>query len=97
MAARFAIPGHGVTGFRVEGIDGRALGRIHSVVGYSDEAIDLFVAEGLEFVGAQPDAGEFLEIVTLSPDAMLEALDKGGITDAKTVAALMLYMRLRSR
>jgi len=73
------------------------LGRIHSVVGYSDEAIDLFVAEGLEFVGAQPDAGEFLEIVTLSPDAMLEALDKGGITDAKTVAALLLYMRLRSR
>ena len=73
------------------------LGRIHSVVGYSDEAIDLFVAEGLEFVGARPDAGEFLEIVTLSPEAMLEALDKGEITDAKTVAALLLYTRLRSR
>ena len=42
------------------------LGRIHSVVGYSDEAIDFFIAEGLTFVGAQPDVGEFLEIVTLS-------------------------------
>ena len=29
------------------------LGRIHSVVGYSDEAIDFFVAEGLTFVGAR--------------------------------------------
>ena len=73
------------------------LGRIHSVVGYSDEAIEIFIAEGLEFVGTRPDAGEFLEIVTLTPDAMLEALDKGEITDAKTVAALLLHTRRRSR
>ena len=73
------------------------LGRVHSVVGYSDEAIDFFVAEGLTFVGTRPDVGEFLEIVTLSPDAMLEALDRGEITDAKTVAALFLYTRRRSR
>lgn len=73
------------------------LGRIHSVVGYSDETIELFVAEGLTFVGAQPDVGEFLEIVTLDVDAMLDALDKGEITDAKTVAALLLYVRWRAR
>ncbi len=73
------------------------LGRIHSVVGYSDEAIDFFVAEGLTFVGAQPDVGEFLEILTLGVDAMLAALDKGEITDAKTVAALLLYVRQRPR
>jgi ADP-ribose pyrophosphatase len=73
------------------------LGRIHSVVGYSDEAIDFFVAEGLTFVGAKPDVGEFLEILTLGVDAMLAALDKGEITDAKTVAALLLYVRQRPR
>ncbi len=73
------------------------LGRVHSVVGYSDEAIDFFIAEGLDFVGARPDAGEFLDVVTLPPDSMLEALDKGEVTDAKTVAALFLYTRLRSR
>jgi ADP-ribose pyrophosphatase len=74
-----------------------ALGRIHSVVGYSDEAIELFVAEELTFVGTKPDAGEFLEIVILSVDAMLAALDNGEITDAKTVAALLLYARRHPR
>jgi ADP-ribose pyrophosphatase len=73
------------------------LGRIHSVVGYSDEAIDLFVAQGLTFVGARPDVGEFLEIVTFEADTMLAALDRGEITDAKTVAALLLYVRWRPR
>jgi ADP-ribose pyrophosphatase len=69
------------------------LGRVHSVVGYSDEAIDFFVAEALTFVGARPDVGEFVETVTLSVQAMLDALDRGEITDAKTVAALLLYTR----
>ena len=71
------------------------LGRIHSVVGYSNEAIDFYVAEGLTHVGANLDAGEFLEIVTMSVDEMLAALDRGEITDAKTVAALLLYARRR--
>jgi len=73
------------------------LGKIHSVVGYSNEAIDFFIAEGLTHVGATLDDGEFLEIVTLSLDEMLAALDRGEITDAKTVAALFLYTRHRSR
>ena len=71
------------------------LGRVHSVVGYSDEAIEFYVAQGLTFVGARPDVGEFVETVTMSVDAMLEALDRGEITDAKTVAALLLYARRR--
>lgn len=69
------------------------LGRVHSVVGYSSEAIDFYVAEGLTHVGARPDDGEFLEIATMSVDEMLVALDHGAITDAKTVAALLLYVR----
>jgi ADP-ribose diphosphatase len=73
------------------------LGRVHSVVGYSDEAIELYVAEGLTFVGARPDVGEFIETVTISVDTMLEALDRGEITDAKTVAALLLYARRRGQ
>ena len=72
------------------------LGRIHSVVGYSNEAIDFYVAEGLTHVGATLDAGEFLEIVTMSVDELLAALDRGEVTDAKTVAALLLYARRKS-
>jgi len=73
------------------------LGRIHSVVGYSNEAIDFYVAEELTHVGAKLDAGEFLEILTMSLDEMLAALDRGEITDAKTVAALLLYARRARR
>jgi ADP-ribose pyrophosphatase len=69
------------------------LGRIHSVVGYSDEQIEFFVARGLTHVGPELDDGEFLEVETMSVDEMLAALDHGEITDAKTVAALLLYVR----
>jgi ADP-ribose diphosphatase len=68
-------------------------GMIHPVVSYSTEAIELYVAEGLTHVGRALDDGEFLDVVTMSADDMLAALDRGEITDAKTVAALLLYMR----
>ncbi len=73
------------------------LGTIHTLVSYTNEKIDLFVAEGLTHVGAKLDDGEFLEIVTMTLDEMLAALDRGAITDAKTVAALLLYARRRGR
>jgi ADP-ribose pyrophosphatase len=69
------------------------LGRIHSVVGYSTEAIEFYVAQDLSHVGAALDVGEFLEVGTMSVDEMLATLDRGEITDAKTVAALLLYAR----
>jgi ADP-ribose diphosphatase len=68
-------------------------GRIHSVVGYSDEAIDFYLAEELTHVGAALDDGEFLDVGVMSLEEMLAALDRGEITDAKTVAALLLYAR----
>jgi ADP-ribose pyrophosphatase len=71
------------------------LGVIHSVVGYSTEAIELYLAEGLTHVGATPDDGEFLEIETLGYEDMLAAADRGEITDAKTIAALFHLQRAR--
>lgn len=71
------------------------LGCLHPIVSYSTEVIELFVAEELTEVGAQLDAGEFLEIAQMSVDEMLTAIDRDEITDAKTVAALLLYARRR--
>lgn len=71
----------------------RSLGCVHPIVSYSTEMIEFFVAEDLTAVGAQPDAGEFLEIALMSVEEMLTAVDGGEITDAKTVAALLLYAR----
>jgi ADP-ribose pyrophosphatase len=71
------------------------LGTIHTLISYTNERIDLYIAEELSHVGAKLDAGELLDIVTMTEDAMLSALDRGEITDAKTVAALLLYARRR--
>jgi ADP-ribose pyrophosphatase len=69
------------------------LGVIHPLLSYSTEAIELYVAEGLEYVGAKLDDGEFLEIRLMSVEEMLAAVDRGEISDAKTVTALLLYTR----
>lgn len=67
------------------------LGVIHPVLSYSTEAIELYLAEDLEHVGAALDEHEFLELRTMSVDEMLVAVERGEITDAKTVTALLLY------
>ena len=72
------------------------LATLHPVISYSTETIHCYVAEGLRHVGARLDHGEFLEIVTLPVEELLAALDRGEITDAKTVAALLIYTRKRA-
>ena len=74
---------------------GRRSARIHPVVGIRPRRSSSTSPKGLAHVGAKLDDGEFLEIVTMSVDEMLAALDRGEITDAKTVAALLLYARRR--
>ena len=66
---------------------------LHPVISYSTEAIRCFVARGLRHVGARLDHGEFIELATLTLDDLLASLDRGEITDAKTVSALLLYAR----
>ena len=73
------------------------LGVIHPLLSYSTEAIEIYVAAGLEHVGAKLDDGEFLDVGIMSVDEMLAAVDRGEITDAKTVTALLLYVRRMER
>lgn len=68
-------------------------GVIHPLLSYSSETIYLYVARGLRHVGAKLDEGEFLEVGAMSVGEMLAAIDRGEITDAKTVTALFLYAR----
>ena len=63
--------------------------------GYSSEVIHIFLAEDLTEVGAQPEEDENLEFVPVSLDEALELLDAGKIRDAKTIAGLLAYARLK--
>ncbi|MBK7684904.1 MAG: NUDIX hydrolase [Rhodocyclaceae bacterium] len=67
----------------------RQLGSMHPCIGYSDERIDIFWAQGLSYVGHQRDVGEHLEMLEMSIADALLAVRDGEITDAKTITALM--------
>ena len=65
------------------------LGVIHNAIAYSDEGIELFVAQELERRTARLDKGEFLEVFETSVAEAVAMVRDGRITDAKTVAALL--------
>jgi ADP-ribose pyrophosphatase len=69
------------------------LATMHPVISYSTEQIDIFVADELTQVGAQPDAGEFIETFSTTLDEALLWLDRGDITDSKTMIGLLLLAR----
>jgi ADP-ribose pyrophosphatase len=61
--------------------------KLYPTVAYSDEAIEVWFARGLEHRGAQLDHGEFLEVFTATPQEFLEWCRDGRIVDSKTLAA----------
>ena len=64
-------------------------GRMHPVIGYSDEFIEIWFARGLSQGARQLDAGEFLDVFTATPGELLAWSRAGHLTDAKTLTALL--------
>ena len=73
------------------------LATVHPLITYSTERIEIYMADELEFVGAKLDAGEFVEIFTATLDEALGCLDRGEITDVKTMLGLLLLERRTRR
>lgn len=67
---------------------------IHPTVAYSTERILVYLARGLEHRGSNLDEGEFLEVLTLPPAAMLELVRSGEISDVKTVIGVFWLEKL---
>lgn len=61
---------------------------IHNAISYSDEAIELFVARGLEKRQQALDAEEFLEVLLVPFGQAIDMVKSGHITDVKTMIAL---------
>jgi ADP-ribose pyrophosphatase len=57
--------------------------------GFSDEAIHLFMASGLERGKTRHEADEFIELVTVPLSEALDRIRTGDIRDAKSVVALL--------
>jgi len=73
------------------------LGGLHNAIAYSDERIEIFLAEDLERNGsATLDAGETLEVFEAPWRQLLEWVRDGAVTDVKTmVGAFWLEKTLR--
>uniref|UniRef100_A0A7C4FI42 NUDIX hydrolase n=1 Tax=Ignisphaera aggregans TaxID=334771 RepID=A0A7C4FI42_9CREN len=64
--------------------------------GYSDEVQAIFIAKRLRYVGASPEAGEILRVVYMKPGEFLNSINADTVVDLKTLAAVLLYMRMYS-
>lgn len=61
------------------------LTRIHPVISYSTEFIDIYLARGLTAGEQRLDEGEFLDIFTMPATDLLKWVREGRISDVKTV------------
>ena len=62
---------------------------IHNAISYSDEAIELFSARGLEKKKQKLDEEEFLEVIEMPFEEAIAMVRDGRITDVKTIIALL--------
>lgn len=63
----------------------RFLCTIHNAIAYSDEYLDIYLAQGLIAGDASLDEEEFLETFSTTLPEMMEWVKQGKITDVKTV------------
>lgn len=65
-----------------------ALPVAYPCIGYSDEKIAYFIAEGLIAGDSQPDAGEFVEVEHLPLAEVMARARRGELSDSKTLTGL---------
>jgi len=68
-------------------------GVLHNAIAYSDEGIHIYFARGLTRGAQALDAGEFLEVVTRTPEELDQLAASGELTDAKTLIGLLWLQR----
>lgn len=71
-------------------------GKMHPVIAYSTEFIDVWFARGLSAGVQKLDAGEFLDVFTASPEELLQWCMQGKVTDAKTLAGALWLQNVLS-
>jgi len=81
------------TGYRPGHLE--RLGGFYLAPGYCTEYQNVFLATGLTKSRLPPDEDERIELVPLPLEEVLRMVEAGEIEDAKTAAALLLYLRHR--
>ena len=71
----------------------KLLSSVMSSPGYSDEVLHIYLATDLDSGEADPDEGEFLNVMMFPFDEVVDMAASGDIRDAKTVAGVLLAER----
>ncbi len=79
------------TGYRAATVE--PLARFYTTPGLTDELMHAFVARGLTWVGQRLEAYEVLTVHRFPVGELLAMIDRGELTDAKTVCALLIAER----
>ena len=79
------------TGYRADEL--RSLNAVHTSTGRTTEICYLFQCRaGPEAAGSRPEPTEFIEVVELAFEEVVERISRGQITDAATVLGVQLAM-----
>ena len=81
------------TGYRAGRWESLAV--VHPAVTYTSEQLEIFLADELEYVGQQLDDGEFVETFEAEIGEALGWIERGEVTDAKTVIGILLFAHRR--
>lgn len=71
-------------------------GVLHNAIGYSDEGIEIWFAASLTPGARGLDEEEFLDVQSLSVDALEAGVRSGEVTDAKTLIGLLWLQNWRA-
>jgi len=75
------------TGYKAKEV--KAIGSIYSAVGFSDEEVMLFVANGLEAGKMNLDENEYINVKKFTLKEVIDMILDGKIKDSKTIAAIL--------
>ncbi len=81
------------TGYRAR--EWAYIGTINNAISYSDEVIHLAFARGLDAGAQQLDAHEFLELIEVDCDELMDWVRGGRVTDVKTVIGAFWLDKVR--
>jgi ADP-ribose pyrophosphatase len=71
-------------------------GELHPVISYSTEFIEIWFCRGLELKEAKLDDEEFLEVITATPQQLMEWCRDGTVSDSKTLVGAFWLQNILS-
>lgn len=71
-------------------------GLMHPVIGYANEFIEIWFAQGLTLTERHLDDGEFLDVFAATQDELEAWMQQGRLTDAKTIVGMMWLRQWRA-